>query len=260
MQLPIFQVDAFTTSCFGGNPAAVCPLPYWLDDSTLQKIADENNLSETAFFVVSGGKIALRWFTPEAEVDLCGHATLAAAHVLHTHLQHPEKTLKFDTRSGTLIVNCNVAGYEMDFPATEIKPVATPATLQRALNVPIVETLVGFDYIVRVESEVELRELAPDLALLGELDLRGVVVTAPGEQCDFVSRCFFPKLRVNEDPVTGSAHCELAPYWALELNKSTLHARQISKRSGDITCTLKDDRVVLLGQAVDYLQGTITLP
>ena len=262
MKLKIFQVDAFASKVFEGNPAAVCPLNEWLDDEILQKIAEENNLSETAFFVSSGDEIQLRWFTPLEEVDLCGHATLACAHVLYEHLGYVKPQIKFHTKSGTLIVSKTDSGYSMDFPATmpAILNSDIPSDLINALgNVKPKKIMAAFDYIIVLNSEDEVRNLSPDLSKWLNIDLRGVVVTAQGNDVDFVSRCFFPKLRVNEDPITGSAHCELTPYWASVLHKKTLKARQISVRSGLIFCELVNERVVLTGSAVDYMIGEITI-
>lgn len=259
MELSIYQVDAFASQVFEGNPAAVCPLSTWLPDAVLQRIAEENNLSETAYFVPAGDGFALRWFTPEAEVDLCGHATLAAAHVIYRYLSYTEDSITFQTRSGDLVVSPSGDGYSMSFPASRPQPVATPTGLVEALGVTPKEVLVAFDYVVVLENETALRGLTPDFLTLATLDHRGVVVTAPGDQEDFVSRGFFPKLRINEDPVTGSAHCELTPYWADKLGKTQLKARQLSKRSGRVDCELVGDRVILRGTAADYLQGTLSI-
>ncbi|MDU0353380.1 PhzF family phenazine biosynthesis protein [Paraglaciecola aquimarina] len=260
MRITLFQVDAFATRVFQGNPAAVCPLDEWLEDELLQKIAEENNLSETAFFVVTEQQISLRWFTPEAEVDLCGHATLAAAHVLYQHLDYAEPEVKFQTRSGELLVAKNETGYVMDFPATVPQLIAPPAALLAGLDGIVPKAvLAAFDYVVVLESEQAVRDLKPKFAEWLTLDLRGVVVTAKGDEADFVSRSFFPKLKVNEDPVTGSAHCELTPYWAKQLNKSALQAKQVSARTGLIGCQQWQDRVRLTGNAVDYLVGEINL-
>lgn len=262
MKIKIYQVDAFASKVFEGNPAAVCPLNEWLDDKTLQRIAEENNLSETAFFVSSGDEIQLRWFTPLEEVDLCGHATLATAHVLYEHLQYSKPQIDFQTKSGKLIVTKTDSGFSMDFPASVpvILNTAIPTDLITALgDVKPSTVLSAFDYIIVLNSEDEVRNLSPDLSKWLNIDLRGVIVTAPGNDVDFVSRCFFPKLRVNEDPITGSAHCELAPYWASVLNKNTMKARQISTRSGLVLCELVKDRVILTGSAVDYMTGEITL-
>ncbi|WP_100657671.1 PhzF family phenazine biosynthesis protein [Alteromonas flava] len=260
MQLPIFQVDAFTTKIFGGNPAAVCPLNEWLNDSTLQQIAEENNLSETAFIVIKQNTIELRWFTPEAEVDLCGHATLAAAHVIRTQQLSDANPLCFQTRSGELLVHHERDHYVMDFPSTLVHKCQPPKHLLQALGEGVVGAYQGFDYLVEMDTEARITALKPDFSLLSKLDLRGVIVTARGQDVDFVSRCFFPKLRVNEDPVTGSAHCQLAPFWAERLNQQRLQAEQKSQRGGRVMCEVQGARVLLAGHAVSYLQGTITLP
>ncbi|PKF54303.1 isomerase [Alteromonadales bacterium alter-6D02] len=258
--LSIYQVDAFATRTFEGNPAAVIPLSEWLDDSILQKIAEENNLSETAFFVKSGEHIDLRWFTPLEEVDLCGHATLATAHVLYQHLGFQQQQVRFQTRSGKLVVTRHDNSFSMDFPATKPQIVTAPVALLNGLrNVTPKQVIAGFDYIVELGSEQELIDLIPDFAAWHELDRRGVVVTAKGEDTDFVSRCFYPKLRVNEDPVTGSAHCQLTPYWAEKLDKTQLTAKQLSTRGGELTCHLRGERVILEGRAVDYMRGEITI-
>ncbi len=259
MKLKIFQVDAFAQRVFEGNPAAVCPLDSWLEDDLLQKIAEENNLSETAFFVPCDKGFELRWFTPAKEVDLCGHATLACAHVLYQHLGFTDEQICFQTKSGELLVGKSERGFSMDFPAAFPKPVETPKELLAGLGISPQKVLAAFDYIVVLNNEEEVNALSPDLSKWMNLDLRGVVVTAPGNTVDFVSRCFFPKLRVNEDPVTGSAHCELMPYWAQRLNNDNLVARQLSKRSGTLACQIKDDRVILTGKAVDFMKGEIII-
>jgi PhzF family phenazine biosynthesis protein len=259
MEIKIYQVDAFADNSFTGNPAAVCPLSEWLCDELLQKIAEENNLSETAFFVMQGDGYCLRWFTPENEVDLCGHATLAAAHVLFKHFNYSKKPIAFYTKSGTLEVRKSSQGYSMDFPASVIKPIAAPKLLQEALGVTPLNTFMAFDYIVVLDSEAQVMSISPDFMKLATLDLRGVVITAIGDSVDFVSRCFFPKLRVNEDPVTGSAHCELAPYWANKLKRNHLVGKQLSKRTGTVQCEVSGDRVILSGNAVDYMSGLITI-
>ena len=259
MKLNIYQVDAFTEKVFEGNPAAVCPLEEWVSDDVLQRIAEENNLSETAFFVPEDRGFKLRWFTPAAEVDLCGHATLAAAYVLYKHLGFSGPEISFRTRSGVLIVKKTEKGLSMDFPASMPEPVEAPDNLVTGLGRKPQEVLAAFDYIVVLESEGEIENLHPDFSKWLDLDLRGVVATAPGEEVDFVSRCFYPKLRVNEDPVTGSAHCELAPYWGKRLGRKNLTAKQLSKRAGLVECALVEDRVILSGNAVSYLQGHIII-
>ena len=273
MKLKIYQVDAFASQVFEGNPAAVCPLSQWLPDDVLQKIAEENNLSETAFFVAGENPIQLRWFTPMEEVDLCGHATLAAAYVLYEYLEYKEPSVTFSTKSGALIVSKNELGFSMDFPASMPSVVEAPQALLSGLGTSITPTKVmaAFDYIVVLNSEEEVRNLKPDFSQWLTLGLRGVVVTSRSNSSvagdditngsvnntDFVSRCFFPKLRVNEDPVTGSAQCELAPYWEKELSNSILTGLQVSKRSGTILCEMKGDRVILTGNAVAYMTGEI---
>lgn len=260
MRLAIYQVDAFAEKVFEGNPAAVCPLEAWLDDELLQNIAEANNLSETAFFVPYDGRFQLRWFTPVEEVDLCGHATLAAAYVIFKHFGYATSTIEFDTRSGKLFVEQSAEGLRMDFPASMPTPVFAPQTLTDGLGgLAPQATLAAFDYVVVLHSEEEVRSLKPDFSAWMGLDLRGVVVTAPGKDVDFVSRCFFPKLRVNEDPVTGSAHCEMAPYWGERLGLKHMRARQLSKRSGFVACDLVKDRVILTGKVVEFMQGRITL-
>ena len=259
MQIELYQVDAFAEQVFKGNPAAVCPLNAWIADELLQNIAQANNLSETAFFVPNGDKFELRWFTPSHEVDLCGHATLAAAHVLFTHLDYPKSAICFTTKSGDLLVTKRIGGLEMDFPASMPKSIIAPDNLLLGLGIKPKAVLAAFDYIIELEDEPAVAALSPDLALWKTIDLRGVVVTAPGRSVDFVSRCFFPKLNVDEDPVTGSAHCELAPYWAIKLAKNSLKAKQLSARTGLVTCQLQGGRVLLTGKAVGYMRGKITL-
>lgn len=257
MKIRQYQVDAFTTRIFKGNPAAVCPLDAWLEDDLLQNIAAENNLSETAFFVKKDNAFHLRWFTPVAEVDLCGHATLAAAHVIFEHLGYQEPAIDFATRSGHLTVARKGAALTMDFPSTPPQPCAVPDALLAGLGRQPEEVLAADDYIVVFDSEDTVRALKPDLVKLSALDLRGVVVTAPGEEVDFISRFFAPKFGIPEDPVTGSAHCELTPYWSAKLDKQILSARQISKRGGDIQCEFKGNRVGLEGHAITFMKADI---
>lgn len=260
MKIRLFQVDAFARRLFEGNPAAVCPLDRWLDAATLQAIAGENNLSETAFFVPAGAGFELRWFTPLAEVDLCGHATLASAHVLFEELVHPEPVIRFQTRSGELSVERRGDRLAMNFPARPPLPCDAPSTLIEGLGAQPAEVLAADDYIAVFDSEAAVRALKPDMALLSEFELRGVCATAPGEGAvDFVSRFFAPAVGIPEDPVTGSAHCELAPYWAARLGKNCLRARQISRRGGDVACELQGDRVILAGAAVTFMKAEIDL-
>ena len=259
MKLPMYQVDAFAERVFGGNPAVVCPLEHWLPDHVLQSIAAENNLAETAFFVREGDAFRLRWFTPLAEVDLCGHATLASADVLFRILGHDSDTVRFQTRSGLLEVQRRDGLYAMDFPATIPVDCAAPAALVEGLGVVPARTLRGFDYVAVLESEAQVRAVSPDFGRLATLDLRGVAVTAKGASADFVSRFFAPKLGIDEDPVTGSAHCELAPYWAGELGMRSMRAEQVSRRGGVVLCELRGDRVVLRGSAAHYMSAEIVI-
>jgi PhzF family phenazine biosynthesis protein len=260
MKITQYQVDAFASEVFAGNPAAVCPLAGWLDDAVMQAIAGENNLSETAFFVPTERGFHLRWFSPVREVDLCGHATLATAHVLFEHLGYDRPAVAFETRSGELVVERRDGRLSMDFPATLPGPGFAPDALVAGLGEPPVEVLCADDYLVVFADEATIRRLAPDLARLSELDLRGVCVTAPGEEVDFVSRFFAPKYGIPEDPVTGSAHCALTPYWAARLGKEELEARQVSARGGALHCRLNGDRVVISGNAVTFLVGEISIP
>lgn len=262
MKIKQYQVDAFARRVFEGNPAAVCPLQAWLDDDLLQAIAAENNLSETAFFVPAGQGYHLRWFTPVAEVDLCGHATLASAHVLFEELGYAEEAIEFATRSGRLVVGRQDGLLVMDFPAQPPAPCAAPPALLDGLGHPPREVLAADDYVVIFDDEAVVRTLAPDLAKLSTLPLRGVCVTAPGDPnttVDFVSRFFAPKYSIPEDPVTGSAHCELAPYWAGRLGKTKFAAWQASQRGGQVLCEVCGDRVILSGRAVTFMVGEIVI-
>ncbi|MFQ5586502.1 MAG: PhzF family phenazine biosynthesis protein [Thermodesulfobacteriota bacterium] len=261
MELTLYQVDAFADRLFSGNPAAVCPLKAWLPNATLQAIAGENNLSETAFYVPAGEGFQIRWFTPTTEVELCGHATLATAHVIFNHTGYGEDSIRFASRSGDLTVardnNCLV----MDFPSQPATPCGAPDGLVEGLGREPDEVLASADYMVVFGNEEEILALQPDFEGLRSLDLRGVIITAPGREVDFVSRFFAPKFGIDEDPVTGSAHCTLAPYWAARLNKTRMTARQLSKRGGEIVCEVRrGDRVALAGRAVTYLEGTINVP
>jgi len=261
MRTPIFQIDAFTTRRFAGNPAAVIPMDRFLDDTTLQAIAAENNLAETAFLVPEGGDYRLRWFTPTVEVPLCGHATLASAAAVMERLEPGRGKVIFHTASGALTVKRINGGYAMDFPVRPSEPVATPPGLAEALGVVPVEVLSdAFNYIVLLESAQLVRDLAPDIAAIARMDRSGVVVTAPGDETyDFVSRYFAPAKGIPEDPVTGGAHCALAPYWAKRLGKTAFRAYQASRRGGEITCRLAGDRVELEGSCVFYLEGEVEI-
>jgi len=259
MTIRQFVVDAFASRPFRGNPAAICPLARWPEDGVLQAIAAENNLSETAFMVPVSGSFELRWFTPVAEVDLCGHATLAAAHVLFHHLGLEGEQVSFFTRSGELVVKRQPPYLCMALPASDPQPCTAPPALLQGLGGTPEACLAAEDYLVVYADERAVRALTPDLQLLTRIGLRGVIVTAPGTDCDFVSRFFAPKLGIEEDPVTGSAHCQLAPYWSGRLGKNPLSAVQVSARQGEIGCQLEGDRVLLFGRAVTFLQGEILL-
>ena len=236
------------------------PLESWLDDAVMQKIAEENNLSETAFFAPEGGGFGLRWFTPVSEVRLCGHATLASAFALFEILGFSGDTVAFETKSGALTVAKEANGRLcMDFPMEPMMACDAPTRMIEDTNATLLETFVGMDYIAVLGSEREVLELKPDFAKLKELDGRGVIVTARGETSDFVSRFFAPKYGIDEDPVTGSAHCALAPYWGKKLGKTTLNAKQLSRRGGEIECELKADRVALKGYAAKYMSGEIEI-
>lgn len=260
MKLPIYQVDAFTDRLFGGNPAAICPLEDWLPEVVMQAIAAENNLSETAFFVREGEGYGLRWFTPEAEVDLCGHATLATAHVIFQILEPRRTQVAFRTlKAGVLNVARDGDMVVMDFPSRPGVPVPPMPQLAAALGKTPVEVLKSRDVMAVYAQADDVAALTPNMGLLAALG-EWVIVTAPGEDgIDFVSRFFAPAQGIPEDPVTGSAHCTLTPYWAARLGKTRLEARQISKRGGALTCTLNGDRVKMAGRAVLYLEGTITV-
>lgn len=257
--LKLYQVDAFTDTLFRGNPAAVCPLEMWLPDATLLAIAAENNLSETAFFVPAHDGIhdyALRWFTPLAEVDLCGHATLAAAYVLYHRLGYAADAVRFSSLSGTLTVKRVAEEFSLDFPVWALAPHAASAEWREILGSMPEEIHASEDWLAVFPDAKTVRSLQPDLTRMAKLPARGVIATAPGEDgIDFVSRAFFPKLGLAEDPVTGSAHCALTPYWAKRLGKMRMRARQISARQGELIVELQSQRVVLTGQARLFLEG-----
>ncbi len=261
MRTPIFQVDAFTTRRFAGNPAAVMPMGDFLADSVLQAIAGENNLAETAFLVPAGGDYRLRWFTPMTEVPLCGHATLASAAVVMERLEPGRNSVVFQSASGPLTVKRTDAGYIMNFPARRSELVSTPPGLAEALGIVPVEVFANsFNYMAALESAQVLRDLAPDMAALARLDRTGVIVTAAGDGIyDFISRYFAPAKGIPEDPVTGAAHCMLAPYWAKRLGKTVFRAFQASRRGGEIICRLVGDRIELEGTCVFYLEGEVEI-
>ncbi len=260
MQLEIFQVDAFSAEPFGGNPAAVIPLDAWLADDLLQRIAEENNLSETAYFVRNGEAFDLRWFTPAVEVDLCGHATLATAWVLFEQLGEQAEVLRFNTRSGELRVSRGADGLlAMDFPAKQPQPVDIPDGLLSALGLPGARALYrSDDFVVVIDDAARLEALQPDFAALSVFEVRGIAVTAPGRDRDFVTRWFGPRVGVNEDPVTGSAHTSLAPYWSERLGKRVLDCEQGGARKGQLQCEVPGNgRVIISGRAALYLRGTV---
>lgn len=259
MQLEIFQVDAFSAEPFGGNPAAVIALERWLPDDVLQRIAEENNLSETAYLVRNGETFDLRWFTPAVEVDLCGHATLASAYVLFEQLGEQAEVLRFNTRSGELRVSRGADGLlAMDFPAKQPLAVEAPAGLLKALGLSGASAVYrSDDYVVMIDDASLLDPLQPDFVALSAFDVRGIAVTAPGRGYDFVTRWFGPRVGVNEDPVTGSAHTSLAPLWAQRLGKSILTCEQGGARKGQLHCEVPGNgRVIISGRAALYLRGT----
>jgi PhzF family phenazine biosynthesis protein len=261
MTVKIFQIDAFTSNLFQGNPAAICPLEEWLPGSVLQSIAAENNLAETGFYVRTEDHFSIRWFTPETEVDLCGHATLAAAYVVFTYEKYRGERIRFDSRSGPLAVTRKGDFLVLDFPADTISPVSLPEEFLLGLGAMPVETYRGkSDYMLVYSSQNAIIGIIPDFLLLSKIECRGVIVTAPGKTADFVSRFFAPRAGIPEDPVTGSAHTTLAPYWSRRLRKNDLTAQQLSKRGGSLQCTIVGDRVWIAGQAVPYLIGEINIP
>lgn len=261
MQIPIYQVDAFSSRLFGGNPAAVCPLEEWLPDRLLQSIAAENNLSETAFYVRDGDLYELRWFTPTVEVDLCGHATLASACVildLRRELDASGVTFQ-SPRSGTLRVDRVGDRYVLDFPARPPAACEHDPAIVAAIGAEPRECLSADDELLVFATQADVAALRPDMTALGKLDLFAVIATAPGEDCDFVSRFFAPSKGVPEDPVTGRAHTTLIPYWSSRLGKTKLFARQISARGGELWCEAAGNRVRIGGQAARYLEGVISV-
>jgi PhzF family phenazine biosynthesis protein len=257
MHLPLYQIDAFSANAFGGNPAAVCPLPSWIDDALMQSIAAENNLAETAFFAPTSAGYDIRWFTPTDEVDLCGHATLASAHVVFEHLARGSQSVTFGSKSGPLRVDRQAGLLVLDFPALVPGPRAPMPELAAALGVTPVETLEAKSLLAVFATEHDVLALKPDFEAMRRLDTFGVIVTAPGEKVDFVSRFFAPRVGVPEDPATGSAHCTLTPYWAARLGKTALHARQVSARGGELWCELDGDRVKIGGHVAPYFAGSI---
>jgi PhzF family phenazine biosynthesis protein len=260
MRIPIYQVDAFSGEPFRGNPAAICPLSEWLPDQTMQSIAAENNLAETAFYCTNGSGYNLRWFTPGVEVDLCGHATLAAAHVIYAiRKESNEPVLRFHTRSGELTVERDGEFYALNFPSRPPKECEIHPDLHAALGAAPALTLAARDYLCLYETEDQVRGLKPNMDRIAAASSFGVIVTAPGRERDFVSRFFAPAKGVPEDPVTGSAHCTLIPYWSKRLGKKEMFARQISSRGGDVYCTDLGERVRIAGKAAKFLEGFIEI-
>ena len=257
--IPLYQLDAFTDRPFGGNPAAVCPLDEWLPDDVMQAIALENNLSETAFYVSEGDGFRLRWFTPKIEVDLCGHATLATGALILEKLEPGRDAVSFETRSGTLGVRRDGDMLVMDFPALPAKDVDMPAGLADALGKAPVRFMRSVKNMAVFDSETDVREVNPDFDYIAAMEGMGLIVTAPGENSDCASRYFAPHAGIDEDPVTGSAHCTIVPYWADVLGKEAIHARQVSERTGDLYCRMAGDRVVIGGRARLVIEGTFRL-
>lgn len=253
----IYQVDAFTDKIFSGNPAAVCPLDKWLPDDVMQNLGMENNLAETAFFFKQDdGSFHIRWFTPAVEVDLCGHATLASAYVIFNELGYKEDLIRFQSKSGELRVTRNGEMITLDFPANQPKEVEAPAGLLEGLKTTSSKIYFGaWDYMVVLDSQEQVEQLQPDFLTLSQVESRGVIVTAKGDDVDFVSRCFYPQSGINEDPVTGSAHTITTAYWSKELGRSKFTARQLSSRGGELLCELKGDRVLMSGKGRLYLKG-----
>jgi PhzF family phenazine biosynthesis protein len=259
VSIPYYVVDAFADGPFTGNPAGVCPLEQWLPEGVLQEIAAENNLSETAFFVRESDSFRLRWFAPTAEVDLCGHATLAVAHILYTTLDQTEPLVRFLTRSGPLEVERKDGRLRMDLPVLTLVPEDAPHDLVKGLGVSPLEVYRSMDWVCVLPDEDTVRQLVPDLETLKHLGLRGVVVTATGRNSDYVLRCFAPNFGIPEDPVTGSAQTMLWPYWSKRLGKTSVSARQLSRRGGTLACEVVGDRVYVVGHARTYMSGRIFL-
>ncbi len=260
MQIKIYQIDAFTNKVFGGNPAAVCPLDKWLGDEVLQKIAMENNLAETAFYVKQGDAYHIRWFTPAVEVDLCGHATLATAHVLFNFENYIGKEVIFDSRSGKLRVKRQNELLTLDFPTDDVQEVPLTESLNNCFNYKPAKAFKGkTDYMLVFENESQISSIQPDLRTISQQEGRGIIVTAKGDKVDFVSRFFAPQSGIDEDPVTGSAHTTLTPYWAKTLGKTELSAIQLSARKGHLQCKHLGNRVEISGQAMTYMTGQIEI-
>lgn len=261
MKLPIFQIDAFSDKVFGGNPACVVPLENWLQDEVLLKIAQENAVAETAFFVKKENNFHLRWFTPDIEMDLCGHATLATAHCILSELKLESEKVIFETLSGKLEVSLNNGRYLMDLPRRDPIAATLPDEIKNALNIQPKKVLKARDYLLVYENQKEIEDIVVNREVFDQINLNlgGVIVTAKGDHCDFVSRFFTPQATILEDPVTGSAHCTLTPYWSNKFLKKRMNAQQISERKGELICELKEDRVEISGKAITYFEGYISL-
>jgi PhzF family phenazine biosynthesis protein len=258
MIIPIYQVDAFTDHIFGGNPAAVCPLQEWIEKDLMQKIAEENNLSETAFFVPKDDYFEIRWFTPKVEINLAGHPTLATAWVIFNELNYPKDEIKFNSPfSGELIIEKKDDLITMDFPSNKAEPISSPENLIKGLGKKPFKVLKSRDLLVVYKNQAEIKSIKPDFGLLEKIDTFGIIITAKGENCDFVSRFFAPRAGINEDPVTGSAHTTLIPYWAEKLKKDKLSAIQLSERIGKLSCEYHGDRVKIAGKAKLFMKGEI---
>jgi len=257
MKLDLYQIDAFTDDVFGGNPACVVPLTTWLPDEMLFNIAKENAVPETAFFIINGNKVHLRWFTPDVEMDLCGHATLASAYVLKEFLDYSKDTIVFESLSGDLTVSVDNGMYTLDFPSRMPMEAELPQIIKDALNIQAKQVLKARDYVLVYETEADIQKINIDRQIFDQINLDpgGVIVTAQGDDCDFVSRFFTPQASILEDPVTGSAHCSLTPYWSEKLNKKEMNAKQISERGGQLICVDKGDRVWISGRAKTYSVG-----
>ena len=261
MKLPLYQIDAFTNKIFGGNPACVVPLEKWLKDDVLLKIAQENAVAETAFFVKMGNNFHLRWFTPDIEMDLCGHATLATAHCIISELKLRNEKVIFETLSGKLSVEYKNSQYILELPSRDPELAELPEIIKKSLNIQPIEILKSRDYVLVYKSQKDIENIKINRQIFDEININpgGVIVTSIGENCDFISRFFTPQATILEDPVTGSAHCSLTPYWAKKLKKNTLVAQQLSKRKGELLCELKEDRLEISGKAITYLKGDIFL-
>ena len=256
MKLKVYVANAFSEKKFGGNPAAVVPLNEWLSDMLMQQIAAQNNLSETAYIVPQGDDYGIRWFTPAVEVSLCGHATMASAHILFEHLAYKKDQIIFHSKSGALRITRKDGKITLDFPARQPEQIADDVTIEKALGIrPQSVHKSILDYMAVLESQADIEALKPDFALVKKLPARGLIVTAPGDEVDFVSRCFYPQSGINEDPVTGSAHVVMVPYWAKQVGKNKLSAIQLSARKGFLDCELAGDRVLMSGHVHTYLEG-----